>query len=247
MNTGDVKAGRTSSEEWLATSSADPNAALWASITPPPSPSLATVIRRRLAALAPDLLAQRLYLGFPHYFASPLAASRALLAGVAALGAGVGLAGYLVAGTFLGAPADEAGVGSVQARAAATIGAERSGVTTNVADTAGGAQPEAVSPAPARAAPNALADDVAPALANTAALEPEQFVQTLRPSSAGEERSQLTSSKPKKRAHARKKVKARAKARAKAAASLEMEAAAPERSAAPPRARPRRQAAFKFN
>ena len=249
MNAGDVKAGRTSSEEWLTAPSADPNAALWASITPPPSPNLATMIRRRLAAFSPDLLAQRLYMGFPHHFSSPLAASRAVLAGVAALGAGVGLAAYLVAGTFLGAPAEAAAIDTAQASTSANVAAQRTGVTADVDDTTGHAAPEAGDPA--RSGQNALADAPEAALANTAALtstaalEPERLEQTLQPSAATEER-QLTSSKHKKRLHARKKVKARAKPPAKAAASLDLEAA-PERSATPARARPRRQAAFKFN
>jgi len=248
MNAGDVKAGRTSSEEWLTAPSADPNAALWASITPPPSPNLATLIRRRLAALSPDLLAQRLYTGFPQHFSSPLAASRAVLAGVTALGAGVGLAAYLVAGAWLGEPAETAASDTAQVSASATAGA-RTGVTTDMGDGAGPAVPEAGDPA--RSAQNALADAPAAALANgaaltnTAALEPEQLVQTLQPSAADNERRQLTSSKAKKRTHARKRLKSRVKPRAKAAAALDMEA--PERSATPPRARPRRQAAFKFN
>jgi hypothetical protein len=247
MNTGDVKAGRVSSEEWLTTPSTDPNAALWASITPPPSPNLATLIRRRLSALSLDLLAQRLYSGFPHHFSSPLAASRALLAGVAALGAGVGLAAYLVAGAFLGSDAESASAEAAPARTATEMSTARAGVTTDVDVAARHAEPEAGSTA--RAEASVLSDAPAQALANTAALEPERLVQALQPG-AGEERQKLASSKTKKRAHARKKVKARAKPRARAAASLgveaEAEAAVPERTAAP-RARPRRQAAVKFN
>jgi hypothetical protein len=99
MKAGDVYAGHTSSREsWLSARLGDPNAALWASITPPANPNLATIVRRRAAAFSLDLLAQRLYLRFPAYVSSRSTARTAILAATVALGAALGTAGYLAFG-----------------------------------------------------------------------------------------------------------------------------------------------------
>lgn len=99
MKAGDVYAGHTSSREsWLSARLGDPNAALWASITPPANPNLATIVRRRAAAFSLDLLAQRLYLRFPAYLSSRATARSAILAATVALGAALGTAGYLALG-----------------------------------------------------------------------------------------------------------------------------------------------------
>jgi hypothetical protein len=93
MKAGDVSAVRTSSREtWLSTPLSDPNAALWASITPPANPTLGTVIRRRAAAFSFDMLAHRLHRRFPQTFASRASARVGILGGVLALLTGVGLA-----------------------------------------------------------------------------------------------------------------------------------------------------------
>jgi len=99
MKAGDVSGGQTSSREsWLSAPLSDPNAALWASITPPANPDLATIVRRRAAAFSLDLLAQRLYLGFPAFFSSRSTARTAILAATVAFGAALGTAGYLALG-----------------------------------------------------------------------------------------------------------------------------------------------------
>jgi hypothetical protein len=248
MNAGDVKAGRPSSEEsWLTTPSTDPNAALWASITPPPSPTLTTTIRRRLATLAPDLLAQRLHLAFPQYFSSRVAAGRALLGAAAALGAGMGLVAYVVAGSVLGSAPEEANTAAARSGATVNTGVE-------LAAAADQAEP-VIEPVPGNTAEPRTAQAAQPdqAFANTAAMAPEQLVQALQPSDALEDQPRSAGSKVKKRAHAKKRVKSRAKPRASRSATLEAEALAPERGAAPQRAgapqraKPRRQATFKFN
>jgi hypothetical protein len=96
MKAGDVSGGQTSSREsWLSAPLSDPNAALWASITPPANPDLATMVRRRAAAFSLDLMAQRLYLRFPAYFSARSTARTAILAATVAVGAALGTAGYL--------------------------------------------------------------------------------------------------------------------------------------------------------
>jgi hypothetical protein len=117
MKAGDVSGGQTSSREsWLSARLGDPNAALWASITPPANPDLATLVRRRAAAFSLDLLAQRLYLRFPAYFAARSTARTAILAATAAFGAALGTAGYLALGpAHLPAAAPTA---AIEARAA---------------------------------------------------------------------------------------------------------------------------------
>jgi hypothetical protein len=250
MNAGDVKAGRPSAEEWLSSPSNDPNAALWASITPPPSPSLSTLLGRRLAALAPDLLAQRLHLRFPQHFASRQAAGRTILGSVAALGASVGLVGYLVVGALLGGPADGAGVSAAGEPAAARAGsepmiaAERSDATE---------RERLAEAAPSDAAQLRLGQTVADApaqtLTATAAPGLEQAMQALQPSAEPEAVPRSAASKVKKRAYSKKKPRPRARAKPRARADVATEAAAaPERAAKPPRpAKPRRQPTFKFN
>jgi hypothetical protein len=96
MNAGDVSGVHVSSQEtWLSTRLSDPNAALWASITPPANPTLTTMVRRRAAAFSLDLLAQRLHLRFPDTFSSRPIARFSILGAAMAFGASVGLIGYL--------------------------------------------------------------------------------------------------------------------------------------------------------
>jgi hypothetical protein len=251
MNAGDVKAGRPSSEEsWLSTPSTDPNAALWASITPPPSPTLGTSLRRRVAALAPDLLAQRLHLALPQYFSSRWVAGRALLGAATALGAGVGLAAYIVAGSFLGGAPEEAGTASARSGATVNAGVAVAAAAERQAEPV--PQPDTGSTPALRSAQTPASNEPTQALANTAAMAPEQLVQALQPSDTFDEQPRATTSKVKKRSHAKKRVKSRAKPRASRAATRQAEAAPPERAAAPQRAtaperaKPRRQAVFKF-
>ena len=75
----------------------DPNAALWASITPPSDPTLSTKVRRRVGAFSPDVLAHRLRLALPGIFPSHNIAFYAVLAGAMTLGATVGLLGFAAA------------------------------------------------------------------------------------------------------------------------------------------------------
>lgn len=72
----------------------DPNAALWASITPPSDPTFETKVRRRVDALSPDMLAHRLRLALPGIFASHATAFYTVLGGAMALGASVGLLAF---------------------------------------------------------------------------------------------------------------------------------------------------------
>lgn len=117
MNAGDVSGGHTSSREsWLSARLGDPNAALWASITPPANPSIATVVRRRAAAFSLDLMAQRLYLGFPTFFGSRATARTSILAATVAFGAAIGTLGYLALGPR--APRAETPIAASEARAA---------------------------------------------------------------------------------------------------------------------------------
>jgi hypothetical protein len=96
MKAGDVSGVRTSSQEtWLSTPLSDPNAALWASITPPANPTLTMLVRRRAAAFSFDLLAQRLHLRFPETFASRATARLGMLGALLTVALGVGLLGYL--------------------------------------------------------------------------------------------------------------------------------------------------------
>lgn len=95
MNPRDVNAGSPSPSGY--TPYDDPNAALWASITPPSDPTLSTKVRRRVGAFSPDALAHRLRLTFPGIFPSHNTAFYAVLAGAMTLGATVGLLGFAVA------------------------------------------------------------------------------------------------------------------------------------------------------
>jgi hypothetical protein len=112
MKAVDVSRVRTSSREtWLSTPLSDPNAALWASITPPANPTLTTQIRRRAAAFSLDLLAHRLFLRFPETFSSRSTARFAILGAAMALAAGVGALGYVaVTSSSLLAPSHQANV-----------------------------------------------------------------------------------------------------------------------------------------
>lgn len=96
MKAGEVNVGQSSSREsWLSAPLSDPNATLWASISPPADPDLATRVRRRAAAFSLDLLAQRLFLRFPGWFSSRATARTAILSAAAAAGAALGAAAYL--------------------------------------------------------------------------------------------------------------------------------------------------------
>lgn len=103
----------------MSTPLSDPNAALWASITPPANPTLKTMVRRRAAAFSLDLLAQLLHLRFPETFRSRATARFGILGAALALGTGVGALGYF---TLL-PPTD---AGSTGERARASIAADAS-------------------------------------------------------------------------------------------------------------------------
>lgn len=102
MKAGDT-GGRTSSPEtWLSTPLSDPNAALWASISPPANTDIPTLIRRRAAAFSLDLLAHRLHLRFPAHFSSRSSARTGILGAAVAFGASVGVIGFLAFGAWQG-------------------------------------------------------------------------------------------------------------------------------------------------
>ena len=95
MNPGDVNASSPPPGRYVPYD--DPNAALWASITPPSDPSLSTKVQRRVAAYSPDMLAHRLRLALPGIFPSHAIAFYAVLVGAMTLGATVGLLGFAAA------------------------------------------------------------------------------------------------------------------------------------------------------
>jgi len=95
MNPRDVNAGPPSPSGYAPYD--DPNAALWASITPAHDPTLSTKVRRRVGAFSPDVLAHRLRLAMPGIFPSHNIAFYAVLAGAMTLGATVGLLGFAAA------------------------------------------------------------------------------------------------------------------------------------------------------
>lgn len=208
MKAGDGTGGQISSREsWLSAPLSDPNAALWASITPPANPNLATIVRRRAAAFSLDLLAQRLYLRFPSHFSSRAPARIAILVATAALGAAVGALGYL-------------GFGPSQAEAVAPVAAPEaratpSSVTAPSAPTRQG-QTQMAAPAPG------------PALATTAPpAATERLVQPLRalepPAPSADSAEASVAPAKAKRAAPRKRSKAGARraSRRRASASAD--------------------------
>jgi hypothetical protein len=101
MKAGDVSGGRSSSREtWLSSPLSDPNAALWASITPPANRDIPTLVRRRVAGYSLDSLAHRLHLHLPAYFSSRSSARTGILGAAMALGATVGVIGLLALGAW---------------------------------------------------------------------------------------------------------------------------------------------------
>jgi hypothetical protein len=202
MKAGDERPGSTASQEsWHSAPLTDPNAALWASITPPGEASLQTLIRRRMAGLSLDLLAQRLWLRFPAFFSSRATAQRTILGGAFGLGAGLGVAGFLAV-TALTAPADTRTAQAQDFAAAKSKAAlEAPGVPS--------AEPRVAAPRAPRVGAemtgaSTLAATVAPA-------EPEQTMQALTPSDDIEEPKQAHRAR-----HSATKKKAKAKNRSTA-------------------------------
>ena len=242
MKAGDVNAARPSTQDsWYSTPLSDPNAALWASITPPANPSLRTWLNKRLANLSLDVLAQRLQRALPGVFASNASAQRGVLGAVAALGAGVGLVGYVA----LGSPgADEHSAGL--AAASATGMGVRAGTTLGSDDVNA---PRAAA-APARVG-EVLADSPTTTLASTAKPGTEQVVQTLQADQAQADQARADQAsagdplQPGAATDEPRSVTAKSKAKAKrAAAKRKAKQRATLKRAAN---KPRRQAAFKFN
>jgi hypothetical protein len=96
MKAGDVSDVRTSTREtWLSAPLSDPNAALWASITPPANPTLGMLIQRRARAFSLDMLAHRLFMRFPGTFSSRASARLGILGSAFALSAAAAGVGYL--------------------------------------------------------------------------------------------------------------------------------------------------------
>jgi hypothetical protein len=195
MKAGDGSGGPTTSREtWLSAPLSDPNAALWASITPPANPNLATIIRRRAAAFSLDLLAHHLYRRFPAHFSSRANARTAIIAATVAFGAALGIVGYSV----LAPPADTGHVAGAAARATsadATAADDTAADDTAAPDDAAHdtAQPNtaglhpALANAPDRAGETELAAPArAPAATRAADAIEGQLVQPLRSSAVAE-------------------------------------------------------------
>jgi len=211
MNAPEERAGRSVSQEsWQAAPVTDPNAALWASITPPANPSLQTLVRRRIESFSLELLAQRLFLSYPSIFRSRISAQNGILAGVVALGAGVGLLGYFGLGALLeDAEQTELAAGAVRA---AHVTAEHAPAALPAAMAA------AVMATPRRG--EALRASDTPTLAATAqATSTEQAVQALEPSAelddevAPPKAKRATASKHKKKSKSKAKARSRSRSR----------------------------------
>jgi hypothetical protein len=98
MRAGHVPVVHTSSsqETWLSTPLTDPNARLWASISPPANPTITTVISRRAAGFSLDMLAYHLHRRFPETFSSRSSAGYGIVGASMVLGAWLGVLGYLM-------------------------------------------------------------------------------------------------------------------------------------------------------
>ena len=80
MKEGDENRGHTPAQNaWCPAPPDDPNAALWASIAPPPAPSFGMKLRRRLAALSLEHLAESVRRAFPRLLSSRAKAECAVL------------------------------------------------------------------------------------------------------------------------------------------------------------------------
>jgi hypothetical protein len=219
MKAGEQRAGRTASQEtWQSAPLTDNNAALWASITPPADPSLQTLIRRRIEALSLDLLAQRLWLRFPGYFSSRATAQRSILGAAFALGAGLGLAGYLAVTALTADPAPVADSGAAPARTAKAQVSTRAASASRTAAEGEGARMADSRATEARAGGHVGASlagmtGAATLAATVAPSEPEQAVQALTPSDSLDE-PQPTHHKAKRASATKKKAKAKARAKA---------------------------------
>jgi hypothetical protein len=205
MNAPEEPAGRSVSQEsWQAAPVTDPNAALWASITPPANPSLQTLVRRRIESFSLELLAQRLSLRYPSVFRSRVSAQNGILAGVVALGAGAGLLGYFAIGALL----DDSDPARVATGArSAQVTAERPAAAALPAATAA-----AVGAAPRRG--ESLRASDTPTLAATAqTTSTEQAVQALETGPALDD--DVAPVKPKRATASKHKRKSKAKAKAR--------------------------------
>jgi hypothetical protein len=212
MKAGEQRAGRTASQEtWQSAPLTDNNAALWASITPPADPSLQTLIRRRVESLSVDLLAQRLWLRFPKYFSSRETAQRTVLGTAFALGAGLGLAGYLALTALTAEPSPVADSDAAPARTAKAQVSARASAPRTGAEVAGDGTRAADARASGRAGAAPAMTGAATLAATVAPAEPEQAVQALTPSDSLDE-PQHPHHKAKRASATKKKAKARAKA-----------------------------------
>lgn len=101
MKEGDENRGHTPAQNaWCPAPPDDPNAALWASIAPPPAPSFGMKLRRRLAALSLEHLAESVRRAFPRLLSSRAKAECAVLGAAMALGASAGLLGFSILGAL---------------------------------------------------------------------------------------------------------------------------------------------------
>lgn len=234
MNAGDVSGGRSSSREtWLSSPLSDPNAALWASITPPANRDIPTLVRRRVAGHSLDSLAHRLHLRFPAYFSSRSTARTGILGAAVAFGATVGVVGLLALGAWQtnASESDEPlETSAVEALRPATGPASRP--ATAVTPLA--RQGASVDDAPTTATlPSGATSASAPATMTATAPLPPTFAATALPIAA----DAALSPRAQRRADLReRRDAARAKAKAKRLATAKAKAAA-RRATKPRRAR----------
>jgi hypothetical protein len=218
MKAGDVSGGRSSSREtWLSAPLSDPNAALWASISPPANRDIPTLVRRRAAAFSLELLAHRLHLRLPALFSSRASARTGILGAAMAFGASVGVIGFLALGAWQQDASDES-----ELREASSI------ETLQPASARAPAPPAQPTVSAGLTRQGQFLDDVA-APSTTAeeastAVMPPTFAATALPMAA--EPSSLSRSQQRRARIEERRSAARAKAKAKRMASAKSKATA---------------------
>ncbi len=207
---------------WLSAPLSDPNAALWASITPPANRDIPTLVRRRAAAYSLDVLAQRLHLRFPGYFSSRSTARTGILGAAMAFGAAVGVIGFLALGAW-----QQSSSVSDEAREASAVEALQPASTRAPAAAPAAAASQLISRrATFDDAAEAAAVPASTATTTTTEATPPTFAASALPMASAERaivtpthrRAQLKERRAASRAKAKAKAKRLASARSKASA-----------------------------
>lgn len=199
----------SSHSRWSAANSViDPNAALWASLRPPPPPSWPVLVRQRVSELSLAAVGQRLHASWPRWLASSQTAQLWLLCAAAGIAMGLGI-GFAMRAMDRSIELDSAGAAS----SVPSAGSRAPGDAESAAPARAGVASErsglsATAPRPAAPAPGAakLADvearSVEPSPARLA--EPTSASPRKRISAVKKRRSKATSQR---RAAKRKRKK----------------------------------------